>query len=119
MILNSLLSIIDDEQGGFMIEIDDYELKIRRQKLISHYHQYQSNIDNTKSGNIDKNYQISSTNFTAQIAGRSVAQISSASKEMRVLESHANTTKEDRILQNYVNTVKKIESHLEYQKNRN
>lgn len=95
-----------------MIKIDDYELKIRRQRLISHYHQYQSNIDNKNSGNVDKNYQILSTSFNAQIAGRSVAQIGSASKETRLHESHANSTRKDRILQNYVNTVKKIESHF-------
>jgi len=95
---------------GFMSKIDDYELNIRRKKLLSQYQQYQSTIDNLNNGNVDKNNHMSSVN--AHIMGRSVAQIDgSASKEARLFQNHVNSTKEDSILQNYVNSAKKIESH--------
>lgn len=95
-----------------MSEIDDYELKIRRQKLISQYQHCQANIDNMNSGNFDKSH-IASAAVTGQIAGRSVTQIdSTSSREAQLYQSYLNSTVEDRLRSNYVNTVKKTEPHL-------
>ena len=94
-----------------MSEIDDYELKRRRQELISRYQHCQVNIDNMNSGNFDKSH-ISSAAATGQVAGRSVTQIDSpSSKEAKLYQIYLNSTREDQLLHNYVNTVKKTEPH--------
>lgn len=98
-----------------MSKIDDYELKIRRQKLITQYQHCQANIDNMKSGNFDKSNHISSAAaVTGQIAGRSVSQIDSISpsKEAQLYQKYLHSTIEDQLRSNYVNTVKKTEPHL-------
>ena len=94
-----------------MSEIDDYELKIRRQKLISQYQHCQANIDNMNSGNFDKSHIISAA-ATGQIAGRSVTQIdSTSSRESQLYQSYLTSTIEDQLRNHYVNTVKKTEPH--------
>src|ERR1700733_6427298 len=94
-----------------MSEIDDYELKIRRRKLISQYHHCQANIDNMNTGNFDKSHIISAA-ATGQIAGRSITQIdSTGSREAQFYQSYLKSTIEDQLRNNYVNTVKKTEPH--------
>ena len=99
-----------------MSKIDDNELKIRRQKLITQYQHCQANVDNMNSGNFDKGHGVSAA-VTGQIAGRSVTQIDSASsKEVRLYQSYLNSTIEDQLRSNYVNTVKKTEPQLSNRK---
>lgn len=94
-----------------MSKIDDYELNIRRQKLISQYQHRQANIDNMNSGNFDKSHIASAA--VGQIAGRSVTQIdNTGSREAQLYQSYLNSTVEDQLRNNYVNTVKKTEPHL-------
>ncbi len=93
-----------------MSKLDDYELKIRRQKLITQYQHCQANIDNMSSGNFDKRHMTSAA--TGQIAGRAVSQIDSPnSKENQLYQIYLNSTSEDQLRSNYVNTVKKTEPH--------
>lgn len=95
-----------------MPEIDDYELNIRRQKLISQYQRCQSNIESINSGNFDKS-PITSTAVTGQFAGRPVTHADNThSKETQLYQIYLNSTVEDQLCSNYVNTVKKTESHL-------
>lgn len=94
-----------------MSEINDYEVKIRSQRLISQYQYCQANVDNSKSGNFEKNNHLSSAE-TGQIRGRSVTQIDSmSSKESHQLQSYLNSAVEDQLRNNYVNSVKKIEQY--------
>lgn len=99
-----------------MSKIDDYELKIRRQKLIAQYQHCQANVDNMNSGHFDKSNHISSiaASVTGQIAGRSVSQIdsTSSSKEAKLYQKYLHSTIEDQLLSNYVNTAKKTEPYL-------
>ena len=91
-----------------MSKIDDYELNIRRKKLILQYQHCQANIDNMNSGNFDRSHIIAAV--AGQIAGRSVTQIdSTGSKEAQLYQVYQTSTKEDRLRSHYVNTVKKTE----------
>jgi hypothetical protein len=93
-----------------MSKIDDYELKIRRQKLISQYQHCQAYIDNMNSGNFDKSHMASAA-VTGQIAGRVVTQINSTgSKEAQLYRNYLISTVEDQLRSHYVNTVKNTET---------
>lgn len=72
-----------------MSEIDEYELKVIRQKLISQYQDYQAIID---SENSDESHT-TSAGATGQIAGRSVTQIDSTnSRETQLYQRYVNHT---------------------------
>ncbi len=87
---------------------DDYELKIRRNKVITYYQKHQAPVD-CQEGKSNPSHI---SPLMGQIAGRSVVYTESgASKESRLFQSHMHSTNEDRLLQNYVNTVKKTEPH--------